>query len=96
MQIRDHKITIEFILHFNIVPDGAEVIAQVQKAGRPDTTHYYFFLFSHKEDEDNKTDLRIAQNAAELLPCLPRITRHSARGVFPLNIPAIQVNIGHI
>ena len=75
MQIRNHKIAIELILHFNIVPDRAEVIAQMQKARRPDTTHYYFFLFGHKEDEDNKTDLRIEQNAAELFPCLLRITR---------------------
>jgi aspartyl-tRNA(Asn)/glutamyl-tRNA(Gln) amidotransferase subunit C len=48
MQIGYHKKAIEFFLHFYIIPNGAEVIAQVQKTSWANATHYDLSFLFHK------------------------------------------------
>lgn len=54
VKVGHHKITVKIILHSYIIPDGSEIIAEMQKTGGADATHYYFFLSTHKGGEDKK------------------------------------------
>jgi hypothetical protein len=54
MQVSDHEKACVRILHTHVVPEGAEVISQVEKPCGPDATHNYFFTYFHKNGEDSK------------------------------------------
>lgn len=54
MQISDHKIAVEFILHTYIVTHRPKIISKVKETGWPDPTHYYIAALLHKEGEDKE------------------------------------------